>query len=100
MIYREARLCPHCSKPLTPIRFGASISPFAARLIDTIERAGGAGVSANDLLKAVYSDRRANLGTLRSYISALNVALAPRGVAIRSDRSSTYRIIVIGKRRA
>jgi hypothetical protein len=89
---REARRCPHCAKPLTPIRYGVPVSVFAARLIDTIERGGSAGVSNTDLFKAAYSARDgASMDTLRSYISTLNCVLAHGGVAIRSNRH-TYRI--------
>jgi hypothetical protein len=92
LIYREARLCPHCAKPLTPIRYGVSVSPFAAQILDTVEQAGAAGIGAAELLKSAYGDSSgASIGTLRSYISALNCVLRASGVAICSQRR-IYRI--------
>jgi hypothetical protein len=89
---RETRRCPHCAKPLSPIRYGVPVSAFAARLIDIIERGGVVGVSNTDLFKAAYGGRDgASLDTMRSYISTLNCLLAHGGVAIRSNRH-TYRI--------
>jgi hypothetical protein len=94
LAYREPQFCPHCSKPLTPVRYGVAVSALAVRILDALEHAGAAGIAAADLFHAAYGDhhRRADLGTLRSYVSALNRVLAPAGVAIRSDRC-IYRLV-------
>jgi len=94
LAYRETQFCPHCSKPLTPVRYGVAVSALAIRILDALDHAGAVGVTASDLLNVAYGNRnaRADLGTLRSYVSALNRALAPAGVAIRSDRC-IYRLV-------
>ena len=92
---RHPRLCPHCAKPLQPIRFGVAFGPLAAQIIDTIEKSGSRGVSVADLFAATYGQRNgASLERLRSYVSAINRALHKRGsgVTIRSDRRA-YRLV-------
>jgi len=85
--------CPHCAKPLVPLRYGVSFGPLAVRIIDTIEAAGHAGITTADLLRAVYHDRTGTRDRLRSYVGSINATLNARGAAviIRSD-GLRYRI--------
>jgi hypothetical protein len=92
LAHRQPRHCPHCSKPLTPARYGVAVSAKAIRILDALEAAGANGVSVTDLCRACYGNHT-SLDTLRSYISALNRVLAPAGVAIRSDRC-VYRLMI------
>jgi len=96
---REAQLCPHCAKPLQPVRYGIAVSAMAIRILDALDAAGPRGVSAADLFQVAYGNRGAKFGSLRSYVNALNRALAPSGVAIRSDRF-VYRIVGQMRQRA
>ena len=90
---RVPRVCPHCAQPLQPVRYGVAFGPIAVRILDTIARAGSAGVSADDLFGAVYGrSNGATIHRLRSYISQINVLIAGSGVAIRGDRN-VYRIV-------
>jgi len=83
---REPQLCPHCSKPLQPVRYGVAVSAMAIRILDTLDAVGAAGVAADELFKVAYGNKRFNPVRLSSYVSALNRALGPNGVAIRSER--------------
>ena len=90
---RRVRYCPHCRKPLQPMRYGVPFGPKAARIIDTVAHAGNTGVSTTDLVTAAYgASSRDTINSLRTYISAINRALAASGVSIRGDRRA-YRII-------
>lgn len=91
---RERRpfLCPHCSEPLQPIRFGVPFGPIAVRIIDTVAAANAKGVARHDLLVAAYGHNDAKAERrLRSYVSAINRALTGSAVAIRAERGA-YRL--------
>jgi hypothetical protein len=81
--------CPHCDKPIKPLRYGATFGPLAIRIIDAIERAGPGGITTPDLFRAVYENRNgATIDRLKSYIGSINAELSPNGFAIRIDRAS------------
>ena len=81
--------CPHCDKPLQPMRYGVGFGPLAIRIIDAIETAGPGGISSADLFGAVYRERNgATVERLKGYIGTINASLAGKGLAIRIDRST------------
>jgi hypothetical protein len=90
---RRPRICPHCSKPLLPLRYGVAFGPIAVRIIDAIAHTGPAGISTADLFDAVYGPNSgATIDRLRSYISQINHLLADTGIAIRNDLGM-YRVM-------
>jgi hypothetical protein len=99
-VERAPRVCPHCSQPLQPQRYGVTFGAKAIRIIDAIAQAGPAGVSGADLFAAAYGDNGARNGrtldTLRSYIGKINRSLAASGIAIRSG-GTAYRIVKGGR---
>ena len=76
-------VCPHCSQPLRPSRYGITFGPLAIRIIDAIERGGRDGVTIADLSVAIYPGQRHAVVRLKNYIGLINHELAKRGVAIR-----------------
>lgn len=92
---RLPRCCPHCLKPLLPVRYGVAFGHIAASIIDHVARAGNHGISAGELFDAVYRDRDgATPARLRSYIGYINHQLLGSGVSIRIDRAQRYHLII------
>lgn len=91
---RALRVCPHCAKPLQPIRYGVPFGPLAVQIIDTVTHAGSDGIHIEHLFATIYRDRAgATVDRLKSYIGSINAALADRGVAIRFDRHSNHIVV-------
>jgi len=103
-VRRKPSYCPHCAQPLQSLRYGVPFGPTAASIIDTVERAGSRGVSTADLFTAIYGKRRgATVERLRSYVSAINRALARNdsGVAIHNSHGRhAYRVVSTRRLRA
>src|SRR5262245_2602522 len=92
--------CPHCQKPLRPLRFGAVFGPLGVEIIDAIADAGPEGVDIMALFNTVYRNRPgATLARLRSYIGRINEQLAGADSTVAiSACQQRYRIIA--RRRA
>jgi hypothetical protein len=67
------------------MRFGVAFSELKARLIDTIRRAGEDGISTDDILSLVFSDRNIpSRLTVKAHIAQVNDLLASTDFRVRS----------------
>jgi len=67
------------------------MSPLKARVFDLIRRAGSGGISARDIHRIAFADRRASLMTVRAHVWQINEAIAETGYRIEG-RGGGFRL--------
>jgi hypothetical protein len=79
--------CPHCHRPLWDIRFGQIMTPLKGQIVDSIKAAGNVGITSEQLIAALYRDRRPIKPTcIKSHVDQINDRLASTDYQITSDR--------------
>ena len=73
--------CYGCGKPT---RLGIAFSPLKTRIIDAVDRAGPDGISAFELNRIIFPNRR-NVGEacIRAHVFQINQALKGTGYRIK-----------------
>lgn len=86
--------CPHCGRPMVPVRAGATLTPLKARIYDAVARAGRDGIAGDDLHMLIYGDLRVSRYTLKAHIWQINDMLEDRSARIVGQRGhgGCYRI--------
>jgi hypothetical protein len=83
-------------KPTPPdraVRFGVSMPPIKAQIIDVIVRAGESGITAEDICRALYpGDVRRGEATIKAHISVINQLFVECDTRIRC-RDGHYRLV-------
>lgn len=93
--------CPHCHRPLTEVREGVLMPTLKARIFDAVAATGDNGITARELINAVYTgDYRApvTLATIRAHIWQINDLLEDTRVRIRCLERRWW-VLVRSKRR-
>jgi hypothetical protein len=81
------RVCPACHQPIATERLGVRLPPLKAAILDRIKAAGELGVTSEEIVGDLYSDRRAvSVTTIKAHVNQLNDLLAGTDRHIRSDR--------------
>ena len=79
-------VCPHCGRPMPPVRLGVSLFPQGARIFDLIAAAGPNGIEARMLFEAAYRFRgrhKPSFRALNAQIREIRRALLGTGIAVR-----------------
>jgi hypothetical protein len=84
-------LCMSCGRPLPERRCGVVLPPFKAAIFDAVARAGGAGISTDELVRAVYVGRsQPGRHAIKVHVFQMNARLAGSGSAIVSEGRRWY----------
>ena len=90
----KQRCCQYCGQTLPETGLGARLTPFKARVFDTVQRAGVDGISAEDLFSIAFYDhpRDVKRTCLKSHIMQINDAIEDSGYKIIGS-GSYYRLV-------
>jgi hypothetical protein len=86
---------PHrkAPSPDREVRFGVSMPPIKAQIVDAIAAAGANGITAEDICRALSpGDVRRGEATIKTHISAINQIFVECDTRIRC-RDGRYRIV-------
>ena len=79
--------CPECKQRITTERLGVRLPPLKAAIFDRIKTAGVLGVTSEEIIADLYSDRRTvSATTIKAHIFQVNELLVETDWYIRSDR--------------
>lgn len=103
-------VCPKCGRPLQPKRFGISLTPLKASIVDMVQHGGEDGFPVDEIFKTLFRDRDVSRETLKTHVWQINELLADEGykIVVVRDHACTkdfrysndrYRLIRIPVRR-
>lgn len=87
--------CPHCQRPMLPVRLGAQLTPLKARIFDLVHRAGTDGIEHRQLFDLAFSNalpKPRTQKTVKSHVWQINDAIADSGFRI-CGHGGFYRLI-------
>jgi hypothetical protein len=85
------KACPHCGKPLNPMRVGVELTPMLAKIYDLIKWAGKDGIDSTALFQRSGMKSRS---ALRVNIAHLNKRLDAAGWKVVGSKSwYFYRLV-------
>ena len=67
--------CPLCNQPVGGVRAGVRLALLETQVFDAIAAAGANGISAADLTRAIYGDKKHATATIRAAIDSINYRL-------------------------
>jgi hypothetical protein len=76
--------CPLCRQPVGEVRAGVRLPMLKAQIFDTIHAAGEMGITAREIMHAVYGDQKRVLTTIRMHIAQINDILEETDTKIKT----------------
>lgn len=82
------KICPTCGQSMPIERLGVILSPFKAKIFDTVKQGGKTGIKPDDLYNKVFKPRSRNC--MKSHIWQINELIGPHRINSVSKQHERY----------